>query len=420
LKRIWLGILFVCLLGGFIYTTSVLSAPPSTVRVTFINVGQGDAALIQDPNGFDILIDGGLPAAGPTVVAYLREQGVHKLEVMVASHADNDHIGGLISVLAAEDIAVERVLYNGYQGQTTAWFNFETAVAVASVTLEAAQFPMTYSWGETSAQVLNPDPGLGSPNTNDASVVILLEHGAVKYLFTGDIPARIEATLAARGVLPQVQVLKAAHHGSDTSSSDVFLQSARPEQAVISVGVNSYGHPGSETLARLAAAGAAVWRTDRSGHILVTSDGASYTLIPQLFYDLLYLPFLVGKLPVPEPSVEPPISGSSLAITDIFYKGVEVRQADEYVQIENRSQETVHLQGWTLRDEAQTIFVFPDYWMTSGKICRVYTNQNHPEWCSFSYGRASAIWNDDGDCAVLQDAGNSLVSRSCYGSRTDP
>jgi hypothetical protein len=99
---------------------------------------------------------------------------------------------------------------------------------------------------------------------------------------------------------------------------------------------------------------------------------------------------------------------------------VEVRQADEYVQIENRSQETVHLQGWTLRDEAQTIFVFPDYWMTSGKICRVYTNQNHPEWCSFSYGRASAIWNDDGDCAVLQDAGNSLVSRSCYGSRTDP
>jgi competence protein ComEC len=306
LKRIWLGILFVCLLGGFIYSTSVLSAPASTVRVTFINVGQGDAALIQDPNGFDILIDGGLPAAGPTVVAYLREQGVDALEVMVASHADNDHIGGLISVLAAEDIAVERVLYNGYQGQTTAWFNFETAVALASVTLEAAQFPMTYSWGETSAQVLNPDPGLVSPNTNDASVVILLEHAAVKYLFTGDIPARIEATLAARGVIPQVQVLKVAHHGSDTSSSDLFLQSARPEQAVISVGVNSYGHPGSETLARLAAAGAAVWRTDRSGHILVASDGASYTLIPQLIYDLLYLPFLVGKLPLPEPSLEPP------------------------------------------------------------------------------------------------------------------
>jgi hypothetical protein len=168
-------------------------------------------------------------------------------------------------------------------------------------------------------------------------------------------------------VIPQVQVLKAAHHGSDTSSSDVFLQSARPEQAVISVGVNSYGHPGSETLARLAAAGAAVWRTDRSGHILVASDGAGYSLIPQFIHDLLYLPFLMGKLPLPEPSLEPPLPGSSLAITDIFYKGVEIRQADEYVQIENRSQEAVHLQGWTLRDEAQTIYVFPDDWMAPGR-----------------------------------------------------
>jgi competence protein ComEC len=302
--------LLIILLFGFIYATTVLSAPSSTLRVSFINVGQGDAALIQDHNGFDILIDGGLKGAGPTVVAYLREQGIDELEVMVASHADSDHIGGLIKVLEAEDIAVQRVFYNGYTGKTTAWFTFETAVANEAVILEPAQFPDTYIWGETSVQILNPERGLEEPETNDASVVLVLEYGVNRFLFTGDINSTIEATVVARGLPSDVQVLKVAHHGSDFSSGELFLQSARPQQAVISVGENNtYGHPGLATLERLDNIGAIIWRTDLSGNIIIASDGKDYAVFPQFIYEKLFIPLLAARWPIletPLPSVEPP------------------------------------------------------------------------------------------------------------------
>ena len=419
MKQTYPVILLVCLLGLFTYATSVLSAPDATLRVSFLNVGQGDSALIQDPNGYDILIDGGVPAAGPTVVSYLREQGVDELEVMVASHADNDHIGGLISVLEAEDITVKRVYFNGYAGQTTAWFNFETAVAGAAVTLEPAQFPAAYTWGESNVQILNPVPELGAPNTNEASVVILLEHGVNNFLFTGDINAGVEATVVARGLPSDLQVLKVAHHGSDYGSSEFFLQSVRPQQAVISVGSNSYGHPGTGTLERLTTVGSSIWRTDLSGNIMITSDRTSYTVFPQILYDMLYLPLLAFRwayLETPLPTEEPPVLDFPVSIVDVFYKGLESRQGDEYVQLENTSQQDVHLQGWALKDEAGTAFLFPDFTMEPGRACRVYTNQVHLEWCGFTYGRGAAIWNDEGDCAYLQDATNTLISRACYGT----
>jgi competence protein ComEC len=416
--------LLIILLFGFIYATTVLSAPSSTLRVSFINVGQGDAALIQDHNGFDILIDGGLKGAGPTVVAYLREQGIDELEVMVASHADSDHIGGLIKVLEAEDIAVQRVFYNGYTGKTTAWFTFETAVANEAVILEPAQFPDTYIWGETSVQILNPERGLEEPETNDASVVLVLEYGVNRFLFTGDINSTIEATVVARGLPSDVQVLKVAHHGSDFSSGELFLQSARPQQAVISVGENNtYGHPGLATLERLDNIGAIIWRTDLSGNIIIASDGKDYAVFPQFIYEKLFIPLLAARWPIletPLPSVEPPLLDFPLIITEVFYKGVESRQADEYVQFENISQQSVRLHGWSLTDEAGAVYLFPDDSMDPGKICRVYTNQIHWDWCGFSYERGVAIWNDDGDCAYLKDADNRLVSQFCYGSKANP
>jgi competence protein ComEC len=412
-------ILLVFLIGGFIYATSALSASADTLRVSFINVGQGDAALVQDPNGYDILIDGGILSAGPTVVAYLRQQGVDQLEVMVASHADSDHIGGLISVLNAEDITVEHVYYNGYAGQTTAWYNFETAVANASVTLEAAQYPSSYAWGNTSVQIKNPAPGLDNPNTNDASVVILLEHGNNNFLFTGDINSTIEATVVARGLPSEIKVLKVAHHGSDNSSSEFFLQAVRPQQSIISVGENSYGHPGAGTLQRLALVGSDIWRTDRSGNIIISSDGISYSVIPQILHDMLFIPLLVAGrslFETPVPTGEPSRSDFPAMITEVFFKGLESGQADEFVQVENISQQGLPLVGWSLRDEVGTVYTFPDFTMEPGRICRVYTNQLHSEWCGFSYGRGSAIWNDDGDCAYLYDANNNLISQFCYGS----
>ena len=221
LSRILLLVLLVVGLSAI--SVLAYAAPNQNLQVSFINVGQGDSALIRDSNGFDVLIDGGKSSAGPTVVAYLREQGVDDIDVMVASHADSDHIGGLIDVLDATDIPVESVIYSGYPGDTLTWSNFVSAVASEGITLTVAQFPITYTWGETTAHILNPETGLVNPETNDVSVVVLLEHGNNRFLFPGDIDSTIEATVVARGTPVAADILKVPHHGSNYSSSDVIL-----------------------------------------------------------------------------------------------------------------------------------------------------------------------------------------------------
>jgi beta-lactamase superfamily II metal-dependent hydrolase len=292
-KWLILGVLVLFLLL-FFYVSSSLANPRSDyLEVSFINVGQGDSILIRDPSGFDILIDGGKSSAGPTVVAYLRQQGVDDIDVMLASHADSDHIGGLIDVLNATDIPVQAVLYNGYPGDTTPWAIFATAVANDGLTLTPVAFPLTYTWGTTSAYMLNPVAGLGNPDQNAASVVVLLEYGQTRFVFTGDIDSTVEATIVARGTPIPAQILKVAHHGSESSSSDAFLSAVRPEQAIISVGPNSYGHPSSETIARLLAIGAEIWRTDYKGMILVTSDGLVYRVRGIFPGNIIFMPVLV-------------------------------------------------------------------------------------------------------------------------------
>ena len=145
-----------------------------------------------------MLVGGGRASAGPTVVANIRDQVVDYIEVMVASHADSDNIGGLIEVLNEPDIPVDTVLYNGYPGDTLTWDTFVTAIANEGASLIAAQFPLTYTWGSSTAHILNPVPGLTDPDQNDVSVVILLDSGEVEYLFTGDIGSAVEADIVAR------------------------------------------------------------------------------------------------------------------------------------------------------------------------------------------------------------------------------
>jgi beta-lactamase superfamily II metal-dependent hydrolase len=396
MRRKWIISLLVLLAFCLIYFVS-RAAPARTIQVSFINVGEGDAALIRD-NGFDVLIDGGQSFAGPTVVAYLRQQGITDLDVMLASHADSDHIGGLIDVLNAPDITVQQVLYNGYPGDTTTWSTFATAVANEGVSLTAAQFPITYTWGEMTAHILNPAPGLGNPETNDASVVVLLDHGQNHFLFTGDIDGTIEATVVARGTPVTADVLKVAHHGSKYSSSAVFLSAVNPKEAVISVGNNSYGHPAAETISRLLAAGARVWRTDINGTIVITSDGTTYTVEPSIVY--IYLPLVIKSTPQPAPTftprppyptpsayptqltrTSPPATTSSpfptptgtaipptvtytptstptstptqgvvttgnVAITYIYYNGAGSMEPDEYVEIRNDDYRCIQLYPW--------------------------------------------------------------------------
>jgi competence protein ComEC len=418
-NKIYLSSLFgLAIVAALVLISAGRTIATGPVNIAYIDVGQGDAILLRDPGGFDVLIDGGRPAAGPTVVAFLKENQVYELEVMIVTHPDADHVGGLINVLNDNEIVVGQVLYNGYQGTTVTWSNFATAVADNGLEMEPAQYPQTYSWGEMSAYVLNPVSGLGNPEPNSASVVVLVQHGANRFLFTGDIDSTVEATVVARGTPVAAEVLKVGHHGSASSSSAEFLAAVGMAESVIQVGEgNTYGHPRQETLDRLLAAGARIWRTDLHGTVYVTSEGAVYTIVGSkgMPVALVYLPVVgrgVGEDPEPGPT---PAPVGDVRIVDIFYDGVQgPAEPDEYVEIQNFDSGPVQLAGWTLRDNANITFTFPAFVMAPGQVCRVYTNEDHPEWCGFSYGRGSAIWNNGGDCGFLRDGANNLVDEYCY------
>ncbi len=385
----------------------------SSQTVAFIDVGQGDSALIRDGAGYDVLLDGGKPEAGATVVAYLRRQGVGELDAVVASHADSDHIGGLIDVLQANDIRVRQVLYNGYADDTSTWRDFVAAVQAKGVLLVPVQFPQELDWGKLHVHVLNPASGLHDPETNDASLVLLVEYGAMDYLFTGDIDAAIEATVVARGTPVAAEVLKVTHHGSQYGSSAAFLAAVDPQVGVISVGENSYGHPSSATITRLQAAGASVWQTDSSQNILIASDGASYTILPQSgeFSSS-------GSLPVePAPtfaSTEAFARSGKVVITTIFSKGTGQAQPDEFVEFRNQDDVPIQLADWTLADEANHVVSLPPFVISPYQVCRVYTNQDHADSCGFSYHSEVGIWNNDHDRAYLRDASGELISEYGY------
>lgn len=273
-----------------VVTPAVSSSRAGEITITFINVGQGDATLIRDSAGFDILIDGGNKTAGFQVLDTIRDLAVDDLDIVIATHADRDHIGGLITILESGEIQVEQIYFNGYPGDTLTWQEFELAAAAHGLILIPLQYPAVQQWGEFDIEVLNPTNNLVDPEQNNASVVLRIDYAQTSVLFPADIDSTAEQLLPNRTANLQVDVLKVAHHGSKFSSSPEFLQATLPIDAVISVGNNSYGHPTLETLQRLAATGATIWRTDLLGNITLLSDGIHYQILPRItFLPLIFL-----------------------------------------------------------------------------------------------------------------------------------
>jgi len=249
-----------------------------TLAVHFIDVGQGDAILLLVQPGATVLIDGGPRAAGQTVVNYLTERGVKELDLVIATHPHADHIGGLIDVLEA--FKVKRVIDSGQPHTTKTFDDYLTAVErqveAGHCVYETPEGQIVQLASNVTLKVLGPDRDLSS--LNDNSVVARVDFGKTSFLFTGDAEKEAEERLLARGVDLKADVLKVGHHGSSTSTSAAFLAAVAPAYAVICVGAgNSYGHPTEQTLNRLAAAGARIYRTDVSGHVVFTSDGTTLT-----------------------------------------------------------------------------------------------------------------------------------------------
>lgn len=262
---------------------------PEQPGVTFLNVGQGDSILITTPAKKAILIDGGtyprewstFDAGKFVVVPYLRRKGIRKLDMVIATHPDLDHIGGLLAVL--KHFPVDTFLDSGTISTTKTYEDLLRLVEKKNIKYKIAQKEEIQIEPELTLQILSPISQGFANDPNNNSIVIRLEYGNISFLFTGDI-TEIAETLYVKqyGEKLKSHILKAAHHGSDSSSSGVFLNYVQPDVAVISCGENNpFGHPSKTVLERFQNMDIDVYRTDLSGHITIATDGKEYQIITQ-------------------------------------------------------------------------------------------------------------------------------------------
>lgn len=241
--------------------------------VHYIDVGQGDSELVCC-GGEYMLIDAGEPSASDTVVDYLNDHGIEKLDYVVCSHGHADHCGGLDAVV--ENFEVGTVLTSPYPGDTASYEIFSDAVAAKGLAMTVPELGESYTLGEAKFEFVGPLEQYD--NLNDDSLVMRLEYGDTSFLFTGDMTSKAERDLLEDGANVKCDVLKVGHHGSSGSSSYRFLYEAEPKIAVISCEAgNSYGHPHEEALSRLNDCGAEIYRTDLEGSIVIFSNGMEVT-----------------------------------------------------------------------------------------------------------------------------------------------
>jgi competence protein ComEC len=255
---------------------SATAIPDDKLHVSFLDVGQGDAILIQQGTQ-QVLIDG-----GPSPQAISLELGRQMpfwdrtIELVILTHPDQDHLAGLVEVL--QSFRVEKVLSPNLESTSPAYAEWQRLIAEQGIEKITAYAGQQVSLSEATLTVLNPQETVlgGAAGDDENSVVSWLKCGRVSFLFTGDIPAETESRLIARCNTPKSTVLKVAHHDSATSTSEEFLSAVDPQIAAISVGAeNKFGHPSPEVVSRLENRLSAdnFYRTDHHGTITFITDG---------------------------------------------------------------------------------------------------------------------------------------------------
>jgi competence protein ComEC len=250
---------------------SLRGLPDGNLHVWFLDVGQGDAILIQAPGGEQILVDG-----GPSPIALLNEISDilpfwdRTVDLVILTHADADHLNGLIPFLQRYHVPTVLDAVHGNGRNEWAWAD---AVKAAGSNRTLAERGMRLKVGDTQLTVFHPAAGCSGEGTdNNNSVVVRLDYEETSFLLTGDAEHPAESEMLLGGLDLEVDVLKVGHHGSEAASSPDFIAAIRPSLAIISVGAeNDYGHPREEVLERLS--NVPILRTDLNGRVEVVSDG---------------------------------------------------------------------------------------------------------------------------------------------------
>ncbi len=279
LKNSWAVILLLLALNLLVWHVVDSELPADRLRVAFLDVGQGDAILIESPNGNQVLIDGGPDGKVIKSLAAVLPFYDRSLDLVITSHPDADHITGLVDIF--DRFEVSGYLHTDVRSESKTLAALQSRVKrEAARDLLARQGMRIILEPDVYLDILFPIGSVENWKTNDSSIVSKLTYGDTSFIFPGDSPDKIENYLANReGNKLQADVLKVSHHGSKNSSSPGWLSLIAPKIAVISVGKNSYGHPHQEVLSALSSSKVEVFRTDQDGTVILESDGKEIGVI---------------------------------------------------------------------------------------------------------------------------------------------
>jgi competence protein ComEC len=268
---------FLIIIAIIIITTGIIpikAENSGNLKVHFINVGDADCMLIQQGDK-SMLIDAGDNLDEDTIMQYLISKGIKKLDIVLGSHVDEDHIGSMDAVINSFEI--EKIYMPGSNSKTKHLEDVMNAANKKNLQITVPVSGETFKLGDADCTILAPIFS-GYEKENNYSIVIKLKYGKTSFLFTGDAEALSEVEMIKRCLDLSADVLKLGHHGSIRSTSDEFLEKVNPQYAVISVGrSNHYRHPHKRTMEKLKKKGIKVYRTDENGTITAVSDGESIT-----------------------------------------------------------------------------------------------------------------------------------------------
>ncbi len=272
LKKI-IGFIVIILLCAFLGLLSYFQNKPlidineNILRVYYFNVGQADCTLVIN-NGQTMLIDGGNEADSENIINYIKKLGISKLDYVIATHPDADHIAGLDKIILAFDIGS---IYMPITNKSNKEMD-ELNDAIKGKNVINPTVSDYFYLGNSKCTILNSGD-TSKVSENNSSIVLQLDYGETNCLFMGDAENEVEENIT----FSDIDILKVSHHGSNDATSLTFLETTKPEYSIISVGKdNSHNHPSNETLDKLNEVNSTIYRTDKDGTIILISDGASY------------------------------------------------------------------------------------------------------------------------------------------------
>ncbi len=459
-KGVLLGIILTVIIagcsGGAVTDTPTAvdstvngSTPTTTGTLTihFINVGQSDAILVEGPNQTLLMDTGDFTDDGKLVVEYLQDHDIERLDYLASSHADADHIGGHAAVIEYFETQGEGVgaIYDpGIAASTQTYERYLDAVEQYNVTLYETRAGDRIPFDGARVAVLGPSrPYLENGDRNENSVILKLSYGETSVLLPGDAEAAQETDLVERyGDQLESTVLRAAHHGSQSSSTEAFLDAVDPQAVVVTSAYDSqYGHPDEVVLERLAARSLPTYWTATHGTTVLESNGTAITIKTQATAPTDPLSLRDGSPTEPgterSVSVRATINSQSVTMplatdggttpTASVKRSLAVAQInadaagddrenlnDEYVVFSNTGSDLIDLSGWTISDAAGATYTIPDgVTLAPDQMITLHTGSGTDTNTDLYWGSRAPIWNNAGDTVIITNAqGQEVLERS--------